>query len=611
MPRLRSLKAGDYHCFLYENESEANAFAFSFIRQGLEKREKILYFAPDHSGAEGLTEVLRQAGIDIDGVVTTGQLQIEGSEKDSSEKMAQDVALFGINNAAPEPEATSSPGYSSLRIAIDDTGRLCDIGPAGFCTPVAVDRLEAIVGEGCLLVFMYDLRELSPETLFMVLTAYPSLILGDEVYENVLFRDTAVCDGEGTRTLGAEQLLNLLRDHRKLEETIRKGGEALRASEDNYRSIFESAANLIATVDKKGTIIDCNGKIQEVLGYEKEEVIGRSIAALFHPDHFHRAYETLKEVIKKGSSYNKQYQMVRKDGSTVYVSVNTTPLKNAKGKIAKVVSVVEDITERKRVEEALFESQKRYRHLVEILPDAVLTLTEGRIIFANSAAYKLFGLSHPRDLIGRHMADFFDGAGAMGIKRSFETIRQKAKMDKPVRVGIIRPDGTAVSIEWTGTLLDQSDTNVALFMGRDITERELAENLLRESEERYRIAIEHSNDGVAILGGEIYLYVNRRLAEIFGYGSVDEVVNKNIITTIHPDDQERVLAINHMRQRGECAPDRYEFKGMRKDGTIVHIEVSATPVVYKGQPGSLVYLRDITVRKDMENKLGKVTTVTP
>lgn len=610
MAKLRSLKPGSYHCFLYENESEANAFASSFIRQGLDKREKILYFAPDHS-AEGLTEVLKRGGIDIGSVVSTGQLQIEHSEKDSCEKIAKDVALLTINDTVPEPEAASPPGYSSLRIAIDDTGRLCDLGPAGFCAPVAVDRLEAIVGERCLLVFMYDLRELSPEALFLVLAAYPTLILGDDIYENFLFRDTTICDREEIRTLGADQLLNLLRDHRKLEETIRKGGEALRASEDNYRSIFESAANLIATVDKKGTIIDCNGKIHEVLGYEKEEVIGRSIAALFHPDHFHRAYETLKEVIKKGSSYNKQYQMVRKDGSTVFVSVNTTPLKNAKGKIAKVVSVVEDVTERKRVEESLFESQKRYRHLVEILPDAVLTLTEGRIIFANSAAYKLFGLSHPRDLIGRLMADLFDDAGAMGIERSFETIREKGKMDKPVKVGITRPDGTAVSIEWTGTLLNQSDTNVALFMGRDITERELAENLLRESEERYRIAIEHSNDGVAILGGEIYLYVNRKLAEIFGYGSVDEVVNKNITGTIHPDDRERVLAINHMRQRGEHAPDRYEFKGMRKDGTVVYIEVSATPVVYKGQPGSLVYLRDITIRKDLENKLGKVTTLSP
>jgi PAS domain S-box-containing protein len=211
---------------------------------------------------------------------------------------------------------------------------------------------------------------------------------------------------KGTKKLKAEHLLDLLKDHRKLKDTIRKGGLALRASEDNYRSIFESAANLIAIVDKKGRIVDCNGKIREVLGYEKEEVIGRSIAALFHPDHLYRAFEILKEVVKKGSSYNKQYQMVKKDGSTAYVSVNSTPLKNERGKIARVVSVVEDITERKRVEEALFESERRFRQLVEILPDAILTLADGRIIFANSAAYNLFGVGHPRDLIGRRMEDF-------------------------------------------------------------------------------------------------------------------------------------------------------------------------------------------------------------
>ncbi|NLT22953.1 MAG: PAS domain S-box protein [Syntrophorhabdus sp.] len=608
MTRLRSLKPGDYHCFLYESESEANAFALSFIRQGLDKREKIIYFAADHS-ADDLLESLRQSGIDVDSVMTAGQLQVEKSESDSCEKLARDMALIGPD---PLPSGdTPDPAYTSLRIAVDDTVRLNQAGEENLWVPAAIDRVEAMVSEKCLMVFMYGLDRLSPGALFRVLATYPTLIIGDDIYENFLFRDPIMSGQEGMKTLKAEHLLDLLKDHRKLRDAIKKGGLALRASEDNYRSIFESAANLIAIVDKKGQIVDCNGKIREVLGYEREEVIGRSIAALFHPDHLYRAFEILKEVVKKGSSYNKQYQMVKKDGSTAYVSVNSTPLKNERGKIARVVSVVEDITERKRVEEALFESERRFRQLVEILPDAILTLADGRIIFANSAAYNLFGIGHPRDLIGRLMEDFLDTSGAEAVRGCLEAIQQNGKTGGSARVTASRPDGSIVVIEWTGMALNQREGGGILFMGRDVTEREAAERLVRESEERYRIAVENSNDGVAIVRGEDYIYVNRKLAEMFGYRSADDVVGKSISVTIHPDDRKRVLAINHKRQKGEKVPDRYEFKGMHRDGSIIYIEVSATPVVYMGEPGSLVYLRDITGRKEMEDKLRMITRIFP
>jgi len=606
--RLRSLKPGDYHCFLYEGESEANAFALSFIRQGLDKREKIIYFAADHS-RDTLIQSLRQIGVDVDSAMTVGQLQVERSEADSCEKLARDMVLAG-----PDPVPFGDmphSAYTSLRIAIDDTARLKQAGEESLGATAAIDRLEAMVSEKCLMVFMYGLDQLSPDALFRVLATYPTLIIGDDIYENSLFRDPVISGREGMKTLKAEHLLDLLKDHRKLKDAIRKGGQALRASEDNYLSIFESAANLIAIVDKKGRIVDCNGKIKEVLGYEKEEVIGTSIAALFHPDHLHRALEILKEVVKEGSSYNKQYQMVRKDGSPAYVSVNSTPLKNEKGRIARVVSVVEDITERKRVEEALFESERRFRQLVEILPDAILTLADGRIIFANSAAYSLFGIGHPRDLIGRRMEEFLDASGAEAVRGSFEAIEQNGKTGRPARVITGRSDGSAVIIEWTGMALNQKDGGGILFVGRDVTEREAAEKLVRESEERYRIAVEHSNDGVAIVRGENYIYVNRRLAEMFGYRSADDVVGKSISATIHPDDRKRVISINHRRQRGEKVPDRYEFKGMHRDGSIIFIEVSATPVVYMGEAGSLVYLRDITARKEMEDKLRMIARIFP
>ena len=137
----------------------------------------------------------------------------------------------------------------------------------------------------------------------------------------------------------------------------------------------------------------------------------------------------------------------------------------------------------------------------------------------------------------------------------------------------------------------------------DITNRKMAEEALGESEERYRTAIEHSNDAVAIILGNKIQYVNRRFVEIFGYDRSEEVIGKEVSLFVHPDDQEMVMTMNQRRQRGEPVPSRYEYKGMTRDGKIIYIEVSAASIVYRGIPVYLVYQRDITERKIAEETL--------
>ena len=129
------------------------------------------------------------------------------------------------------------------------------------------------------------------------------------------------------------------------------------------------------------------------------------------------------------------------------------------------------------------------------------------------------------------------------------------------------------------------------------------EDSLLESEERYRIAIEHSNDGVAIVKGRYHIFVNNKFLEIFGYDSRDEILGNQIYITVHPDDREMVISINERRQKGEDVPSKYEFKGIKKDGTTVFVEVSAAGIIYRGEPATLAYLRDITEHKMMNDAL--------
>jgi two-component system cell cycle sensor histidine kinase/response regulator CckA len=144
-------------------------------------------------------------------------------------------------------------------------------------------------------------------------------------------------------------------------------------------------------------------------------------------------------------------------------------------------------------------------------------------------------------------------------------------------------------------------------LSQTLCKRLETEKQLRESEERYRIAIEHSNDGVAIVRDGIHIYVNRRFSEIFGYENPGDLAGGPSEFIVHPEDREKVSNYARLRQMGESAPPHYEFKGIKKDGTSVYIEVSATTIVYKGVNAVLAYFRDITDRRRLEDELLKAS----
>ncbi len=125
----------------------------------------------------------------------------------------------------------------------------------------------------------------------------------------------------------------------------------------------------------------------------------------------------------------------------------------------------------------------------------------------------------------------------------------------------------------------------------------------RESEELYKAAVENSNDGFALVKGTNHFFVNKKYLEIFGYDSMEEIEDKPPYFMVHPDDREMVFQYSLRRQKGEDAPSRYEYKGIRKDGAAVYIEVSATNAVYRGEQVVLAYLRDITNRRKSEEEL--------
>ena len=263
----------------------------------------------------------------------------------------------------------------------------------------------------------------------------------------------------------------------------------------------------------------------------------------------------------------------------------------------------QEIAENKRHEEGLRESENRYRTIFESMGVPTMIIEEDTTIsLVNSEFEKLSGFSR-REIEGQKSWAEFAAGDSLERMRTYHTARRS-------QPGCVPRTYKAQFIDRSGRVRDTlcvveviPGTKRSIASAIDVSEFKITEGALWESEERYRTAIECSNDAVTIVQGDNRVYANQKFLEIFGYDRMEDVIGRPTHHVIHPDDRDRVSEFNRLRQRGEPTPTHYEFKGVKKDGTIVHLEVSAAKVTYRGQPASLAYMRDITERRQAEEQI--------
>jgi len=268
--------------------------------------------------------------------------------------------------------------------------------------------------------------------------------------------------------------------------------------------------------------------------------------------------------------------------------------------------------ERRKAEEALKQSETRYRLLAENSSDVIWTMDMSlKYTYVSPSVFRLRGFRPEEARQKTIEEDLTPISLAVALKAFQEEMEEENREEKDLsrsralELELTCKDGATLWTEVRMTFLRDSVGRPIGILGvtRDISERKRAEEALKESEERYRVAIQSSNDGIALVKGDRHIFVNQKFLKIFGYDQTEEIVGKPISQLVHPDDQRKVLEFNRRRQRGEEVPSRYEFKGMRKDGKQVFIEVSAAQTTYRGELVSLVFLRDITERKRLESQL--------
>jgi len=377
-----------------------------------------------------------------------------------------------------------------------------------------------------------------------------------------------------------------------------------------WMHIFENAEWGVVVGSADGNTLEMmNPAFARMHGYTVEELAGRLISDVFSPDCRQELRDQIHVAQEKGH-YTFESKHIRKDGTVFPALVDVTAVKNEEGIVLYHVVHVQDITERKRAEEALRESEARYRSMVTAMQEGIVFQdADGHIIACNASAEHMLGLSYDQ-MIGRTSLDprwqavHEDGLPFPGDTHPAMVTLRTGQPQSNVIMGVHKPDGalTWISIN-SQPLLHVGETRpyAVVTSFTDITERRQAEAALLESEKQYRSIFESVNDGLIIttMDGRI-VEANPAACQMNGYTHA-EFLSLDPLAVIHPDYRHLFAEFIEQVKAGK----EFEIRAVsvRKDGTQFDVEVRGTQFMYKGRPHVLGVLRDITARKRAENAL--------
>ncbi|MEO0078139.1 MAG: PAS domain S-box protein, partial [candidate division WOR-3 bacterium] len=377
----------------------------------------------------------------------------------------------------------------------------------------------------------------------------------------------------------------------RAEEQVRKLTKALE----------ESPAAVVVT-DREGHIEYVNPRFTLLTGYDSAEAIGKTPRILksgAHPPDF---YQRMWATILSGRVWRGEVHNRRRDGTLFWAALSISPLRSPTGDVTHFVAVAEDVSDRRKAEEMLRESEENFRALAENANDGILiTVDETSHVYANRRIAEMVGLTREQ-LLTRSLWELAPGPEQQRLKDIHARRLRGEPMPELYETSLLRSDGTSVPVEVTVAATTWRGRPAVMRIIRDIAERVKAQQALRESEEQHRTLVERSNTGIAIIQDGLVRYANPKLLELSGWSS-EEVLGRPFVEFVRPDERPKVIRMYQRRMRGQDVPGSYETVFRRKDGSSAYVELNAGVISFEGRPADFVVVHDMTRRREAEAAL--------
>ncbi len=344
--------------------------------------------------------------------------------------------------------------------------------------------------------------------------------------------------------------------------TERKQTEvALRASEERFRSLYENSTIGLYRTSPDGTIILANPTLVRKLGYSSfEELAARNLGKEgFEPSYDRKQF--IKEIEKAGEVNGLEASWTRKDGSVINIRESARAIRDENGIVLSYDGTVEDITERKKAEEALRESESKLRAILDNSHDAIGVHVNGIWVLCNPAAVRLFKVSSPVYLVGTSILNVIAPDERARITDFVKKREEGVVTPSLYQTRGLRNDGTEFDMDVALSSFRLDNNLYVLVILRDVTEQKRSEQALLASETRFRQLSNSTFEAVAIHDNGILLDVNESFCRMYGI-QYAEALGMSALELTAPESRDLLL------ERIRTSDDKpYEGIALRKDGT--------------------------------------------
>ena len=430
---------------------------------------------------------------------------------------------------------------------------------------------------------------------------------GDDLVYSGIFQDISGRKNAEVELHEAyEQLAAANEELRSQYDEITRNEREKEESESRFRRLISQSFDAVV-LHREGKIVLANQSAARILkAGSPEDLAGRQVQDFVHPLSRAKITERIRHMLEsaEGTVPLAEEKFLGMDGTPVDVEVMATATQH-EGKPAVLV-VFRDITERKRIEEELFGSQQMLQNVLDTIPQRVFWKDKNSVFLGcNTPLARDLGFPDSSALIGKTDYDSTSKATADRYRADDRQVMETGVPRMNYEEPQVRPDGSRAWLRTSKIPLKHKNGETFGVLGiyEDVTDRRLAEEALRESEERYRRIVETANEGIWILDRELRIvFSNPRLAGIIGY-THEEMAGHAVLEFVSAED--RALVQDQFALRKEGKKSRYECRLLHRDGSTLWCLISGSPLFDRAGAfqGSFWMVTDISERKRAEDAL--------